>query len=138
MPDIAPGVIRNALLTVSATDYAATCKVARLVPESEVQTYPTLVPTGTKTDVGNPVWSLELEGVQDHSTGGLAKLLTDNHGDVLTVVLAPFKVDGEPQATVNVIAQAVPFGGETGVYADFSVTLGVVGEPTWGTVDTTP
>lgn len=130
----APGVIRNALLTVEATDFAAKVKTARLVPETQVQTYPTLVPTGTLTDVGNPVWTLELEGVQDHTTGGLAKLLTDNHGVAIDVVLAPFDETGERQASVTVIGQAVPFGGETGTFADFSVSLGVVGQPVFADV----
>lgn len=138
MPTTAPGVIRNAVLTVSSTDYAGTCKVARLVPETEVVTYPTLIPSGVKADVGNPVWKLQLEGVQDHTTGGLAKLLTDNHGVALTVVLVPFAVDGERQATVSVIGQAVDFGGETGTFGDFSVELAVVGQPTWADYDSTP
>lgn len=130
----APGVIRDALLTIEATEFQANVKTARFVPETEVQSYPTLVPTGTLTNVGNAVWTLELEGVQDHTTGGLAKLLTDNHGQEIEVVLAPFNETGERQATATVIAQAVPFGGETGTFADFNVTLGVVGEPTWADV----
>lgn len=134
MPNTAPAVIKDALLTVEATDFAASCKIARLVPETEVQSYPTLVPTGTKTDVGNPVWTLELEGIQDHTTGGLAKMLTDNHGVEIDVVLAPFDTTGERKATLVVIGQAVEFGGETGTFADFSVTLGVVGQPTWSDI----
>jgi hypothetical protein len=130
----APGVIRDALLTIEATDYAGKVKTARFVPETEVQSYPTLVPTGTLTSVGNPIWSLELEGVQDHTTGGLAKLLTESHGQEIEVVLAPFDEVGERQVTATVIAQAVPFGGESGTFADFSVTLGVVGEPTFADV----
>lgn len=130
----APGVIRDALLTIEATDFAASVKVARLVPETEVQTYPTLVPSGTKVDVSSPSWKLVLEGIQDHSTGGLAKLLTDNHGVQIDVVLAPFDSVGERQATLVVVGQAVDFGGETGQWADFSIELGVVGQPVWADI----
>lgn len=125
----APGVIRDALLTIEDTDYAAQVKVARLVPETEVSSYPTLVPSGTKVDVGSPVWTLELEGIQDHTTGGLAKLLHDNHGVAITVVLAPFDSVGEQKWTFDVMGMSVPVGGETGTWADFNITLGVIGQP---------
>jgi hypothetical protein len=130
----APGVIRDGVLTIEATDYVGSVKVARLVPETDVTSYPVWSSSQTKTDVGNAVWSLELEGVQDHTTGGLAKLLTDNHGVALTFVIAPFNSVGERKATVEVMGQAVEFGGETGALADFSVTLGVIGQPTWADI----
>lgn len=130
----APGVIRNASIEIESVEYAGTCKIARIVPDTTVQSYPTLIPSGVKTDVSTPVWTLELEGVQDHTTGGLAKVLTDNHGQQLTAVLAPFNETGERQATVTFVAQAQPFGGETGEYADFSTELGIVGQPVWADV----
>lgn len=130
----APGVLRDVLLTIESTDFAASVKVCRFVPETEVQSYPVLVPTGIKTDVGTPVWTVELEGIQDHSTGGLAKLLTDNHGVALTFVFAPFDSVGERQVTAEVMGQAVDFGGEVNTWADFSVTLGVIGQPTFADI----
>lgn len=130
----APAIIKNASVTFSATEHAAVLKVARLVPDVTTASYPTLIPTGNRTDVGSAVWTLELEGLQDHTTGGLAKFLTDNHGVAVSVVIKPFAETGERQATVSVIGQAVPFGGEVNEYADFQVTLGVVGQPTWADI----
>lgn len=122
-------VIRNALLTIEATDHAASVRRARLVPEVNVQTYRTLVPDGAITDVDSPLWTLELQGLQDWETGGLARYLHDNHGTAVTVVLGAQDGTGKRQATFEVIAQSVPFGGDTGVWAEFEVSLGVVGQP---------
>ena len=130
----APAVIRDATIEIETVEYAGTCKEATLIPETTTQTYATLIPSGVKADVSSPVWKLKLEGVQDHTTGGLAKVLTEAHGDQLDVVLAPFNETGERQAACTIVAQAVDFGGPTGEFADFEVELAVVGQPVFSDI----
>jgi len=132
------GVMKNAVLTVDATAYQGKVKTALLIPATNTSTYPTLAPTGALQDVDQPVWTLQLVGVQDWATGGLAKYLTDNHGTEIDIVLVPQATDTWPQASVTVLAMAVPFGGTSGEYAEFDVTLPVVGQPTIGAYDATP
>ena len=125
------GVLRNATLTIDGDNHAAFVKKARLVPDVTVQTYKTLVPSGVIQDVDAPTWALELQGVQDWGTDGLARALHDGHGTNIVVVLAPKAGTGQRQATCTVVAMSVPFGGESGEFAEFDVTLAVVGTPTF-------
>lgn len=127
-------VLKNALVKFASTDFSNQVRKARLVPDTPVQTYRTLVPDGTVTDVGAASWMLELEGVQDWETGGLAAYLNTNAGNLVTVAIAPVNTTGKKQATVSVRAVPVPFGGTEGEFATFDVELPVNGQPTFGTV----
>lgn len=139
VPTARTGVIRNAKLTIETYDFEATVRKARLVPETSKVTYRTCVPEGVIVDVDNPAWTLELEGIQDHGEAlGLCRLLTDHHGEELTAYLAPRNEDGFREATVTVMAEAVPFGDEQGAMAAFEVTLGVIGQPVWDDIEIAP
>jgi hypothetical protein len=128
------GVVKNAIVTFDGDAFAAQLKMAKLIPEASTQSYPVLVPAGNKTDVSSPVWKFSIEGLQDHTTAtGLAAYLTANHGTVVECTLAPFTGTGEKLATFDVVLVAVDFGGTTGEFADFSVELGVVGQPVFTT-----
>lgn len=128
------GVLRNALVTVAGTEYQAKVKTASLTPEVNKQEYRTLVPAGVEQDVDAPVWSLQLVGLQDWGTDGLAKYLHDHHGEEVSIELAPKNTLGEPLATVTVVSQSSQFGGNQGEFAETDVTLGVVGQPVFGSV----
>jgi hypothetical protein len=127
-------VMKNALVKQSTTDYGNQVSKARLVPDSNIQTMRTLVPDGQIVDVDSPVWTLELAGVQDHESGGLAAYLTANAGTLVDLVIAPNNATGKVQWTVSVMALPVEFGGETGQFATFDVSLPVSGQPTAGTI----
>lgn len=127
-------VIRNALVKFGATDFSNQCAKARLVPDTPVQTMRTLVPDGQVVDVDSTVWTLELSGLQDWETGGLAAFLNSNAGTLQTVVIAPVNTTGKKQATVSARMVPVPFGGDQGEYAQFDVELAVQGQPTFGAV----
>ena len=127
-------VIRNALVKFGATDFTNQTTKARLVPDTPIQTMRTLVPDGQITDVDSAMWSLELTGVQDWETGGLAAFLNTNQGTLQTVIIAPVAGTGKKQATVSVRCIAVPFGGDQGAFATFDVTLAVQGQPTFAAV----
>ena len=128
-------VIKNANVKVGPNvpgliQYANQLDTATLTPEQATQTKRTLVPDGTLQDVDNATWTLTLAGIQDYKAGqGIARFLTDNEGDQVQFELEP-KVGGV-KATGIVVAKAVPFGGETGNWAEFSIELPVVGTPTF-------
>lgn len=127
-------VIRNATVTIDTVEYANQCTRAELVPASDTQTLKTLVPDGIVQDVDSNVWSLNLGLIQDYVTAtGLARHLTDNHGEEIEVVLAPKAGAGGVTATFTAVAKAVNFGGEQGQFAVSEVELPVIGQPAWGT-----
>lgn len=127
-------VIRNALVKFGATDYSNQCSKARLVPDTPVQTMRTLVPDGQVVDVDSTVWTLELSGLQDWETGGLALFLNSNAGTLQSVTIAPVGTTGKKQATVSCRIVPVPFGGDQGEFAQFDVELAVQGQPTFAAV----
>lgn len=126
-------VIKDALVKFGATDFTNQCTKARLVPDTPIQTLRTLVPDGQITDVDSAIWTLELTGVQDWETGGLATYLNANAGSLVTVIIAPAKLTGKKQATVSVRIVSVPFGGDQGAFPTIDVTLPVQGQPTFAT-----
>lgn len=126
-------VMRNAVVTIEETTYTNQVTKARLVPDTPIQTLRTLVPDGVIQDVDSTVWTLELSGVQDHKTGGLAKVLTDAAGTEIEVVIQPKAGTGQDTATVTIVAMPVEFGGEQGAYRTFEAEFPVVGQPVFGT-----
>lgn len=132
MPAAAGGyVIKDASVligTAPGVQYANQLDTATLTPEQATQTKKTLVPDGTLQDVDSATWSVSLAGIQDYVAGqGLARYLTDNAGTSTTLELTP--KNGGVKATVTVVCKAVPFGGETGKWAEFSIELPVIGQP---------
>ena len=132
------GVMKNAVVSVDATTYQAEVKTAMLVPSTNTSTYPVLVPTGNIQDTDLPTWTCQLVGLQDWASGGLAKYLFDHKGEEVDLILVPAATDTWPQATFTAIAMAPPFGGTAGEFAEFDLTLPVVGQPTIGAYDATP
>lgn len=128
-------VMRNAVVTIDAVAYANQCATAQLVPDVPTQTYRTLVPDGVVQDVDSPVWTFKLKGLQINISGGLAKALRDaTVGDILDVTLAPKNSTGEGQATFQIVAKPVVFGGDQGAFAEIDDEFAVLGQPTFGTV----
>jgi hypothetical protein len=126
--------LKNCLVKFAAVDYSNQCTKARLVPDVNVQTMRTLVPDGQITDIDSAVWTLELSGVQDHETGGLAAFLLANQGTLQTVIIAPVNTTGKKQATVSVRIMPPPFGGSQGEWSEFDMELPVQGQPTFAAV----
>jgi hypothetical protein len=122
-------VAKNFVLTIATVAYANQVRVARLVPEADIQTYRTLVPDGIVQDVDSASWTLELEGLQINRDGGLAKALRAmTPGDIVACVLTPQAGEGE-SAAFNAMVVPVPFGGEQGSFATMELVLPVIGTP---------
>lgn len=128
-------VMKNAVVTVESVSYPNQCAKARLVPDTPMQQYRTLVPDGTVTDVDSPAWTFEITFLQVNKSGGLAHALrAAMPGDQLDVTLAPRNLTGDDQATFVIIAMPPPFGGDQGKFSDAEMTFGVLGQPVFGTV----
>lgn len=124
---------RDALVTIDSTEYANQVSKARLVPDTPIVTYKTLVPDGVVQDTDTTTWSLELAGLQIRGATGLADALAVAAGEEITLTLQPKSGTGQPTATATIIAMPVEFGGEQGQYLTFDATFPVVGQPTFGT-----
>lgn len=121
-------VLRDAVFTVEATDYANQCTSVVLTPEQATQTIKTMVPDGIVQDVDTAVWTCSINGIQDYEAArGLARLLTEMAGEQLDISFTP-KTGGDT-ATVTVVGKATPFGGEQGAFTTFSVDLPCIGAP---------
>jgi hypothetical protein len=121
-------VLRDATLTIEATEYANQVTSVVLTPAQETQTLRTMVPDGVVQDVDSAVWTASINGIQDYTEAqGLARFLTDMSGQQIDMVFAP--KNGGVEATVTVVAKAVPFGGEQGAFVTFDVELPVIGAP---------
>lgn len=120
-----PHIFVDPIITIEATSYKNQLRVAELVPSTDNVTYPTLDPTGTIQASTNTTWVLNLEGIQNT----LAKLLRDNAGTELEVVLQPKPGTGQETATFTIIAKPVRFGGTTGEILTFEESFAVVGSP---------
>jgi hypothetical protein len=123
-------VLRDVIFKFASTSFANQVTKARLVPDVSRETLRTLVPDGIVQDV-TTAWELELSGVQDWETGGLAAYLNTNAGNTVVCTFAPRSGTGKQQVTCSVVIQPVDFGGEQGNFNTFDVTLGVVGTPTF-------
>lgn len=120
-------VMRDALVTINAVEYANQVTKARLVPDTPIQTLRTLVPDGVVQDVDSTVWTLELEGIESRKTGGLAKALDALVGTTVTCVIVPKAGTGNDSATCSIVVVPVSFGGEQGEWRTFEAEFPVSG-----------
>lgn len=127
-------VNRNALFTLGGTSFANQVWKVRLVPDTPNQQQRTLVPDGTISDVDSATWVMEIEGLQDFESGGLAAYLRTNAGVSVSFAYAPVNTVGKQKHTGTVVAVAPPVGGEQGEFAQFELELPIIGAPTAGTV----
>lgn len=127
-------VMRDSSIEIDSVEYNNQMTRGRLVPDVPVQQRRTLTPSGTVSDVDNAAWTFEVAALQKNNAGGLAKALRDaSPGDILDVVYAPQDGLSQPQATFQILAMPVVFGGDQGQWADFEAVFPVIGSPTFGT-----
>jgi len=124
-------VIKDGSLSIASHDVSNAIGKMRLVPDTPVQTFNTIVPDGTLQDVGNTAWTFQVTAIQDWGANGIASLLNTNAGDTVACVMAPKNGAGK-NATFNIVAMPVDFGGDSGSYNSFDATFPVVGSPVFG------
>lgn len=125
--------MKNSSVVIDTVSYENQLTKARLVPDAPIQTLRTLVPDGILQDADSATWTLEIAGVQDRGTGGLAKAIDDavTAGGSLTMTIQPKIGSGQDVATVTIIPVPVEFGGEQGNFRTFEASFAVVGQPTF-------
>lgn len=126
-------VIKNVMFEVETVDYGNQVTKVRLVPEQSTQTLRTMVPDGVITDTDSAAWTLELAGVQDFGTGSLGAALRTAAaaGTDLDVEYQPKDGVGQDKAVFVIRPTQIPFGGDSGSFRTFDVTVPVVGQPTF-------
>lgn len=122
-------VMRNVILTLEAVTYANQVTKARLVPDTPIQSLRTMVPDGVVVDVDSTMWTLELSGVQDYGTGGLAAALNAASGTYLSLILQPKSGSAQDSVACEVLCVPVEFGGEQGVFRTFEGEFAIQGQP---------
>lgn len=128
-------VLRDATVTIDEVEYGNQATVARLVPDTPIQTLRTLVPDGVIQDVDTPVWTFEVTFVQKNNTGGLATALRALAiGEQVEVVLAPKNLAGEDEATFTIVSLRPPFGGQQGQYPTAEMVFPVIGQPVFAAI----
>jgi hypothetical protein len=124
---------KNWMLTIDGEDVSNQVSKVNLKPDQAVATYKTATPGGIIQDVADPVYTLELTGVQNNTPStGLAAILRANSGTTVQAVYVPDKTDGAVQATFDIVCLEMPLGGETDAWNTADVTLPVSGAVTWG------
>ena len=125
---------RNILFTLGGTSFANQVWKVRIVPDTPFQQQRTLVPDGTISDVDSATYTMELEGLQDYETGGLAAYLLTNAGTQVAFAFAPVNTAGKKKFTGTVVVVAAPVGGEQGEFAQMELEMPIIGTPTLTTV----
>jgi hypothetical protein len=126
-------VIKYALFTVEAVEYNTQVTKVRLVPDTPTQTLRVMEPASSVTDSDSAVWTLELAGIQDFGAGSLGAALRTaaDAGTDLDVEFQPKTGTGQDKAVFVIRPVNIPFGGDTGTFRTFDVTIPVVGKPTF-------
>lgn len=134
-PPTGAHVYRDAVVTIATVEYANQLRIARLVPDTPIQSYRTLVPDGAIQDVDSPLWTFEITGLQINVTGGLAKALrAATVGSELAVVLTPHDDSGEDTAAFDILVIPPPFGGTQGEFGTMEMVFPVLGQPVFSSV----
>lgn len=138
-PAVSPLFMRDAIVSLTfgaGPAVTVECHVKRVavVPEQgEVTTYQPLCSDASYVEQAEDTFALELEGVQDWSATGLARLLWDNAGTEVPFSVAAYGAiaAGTPAMVGTAKAVRPPYGGERDAWAEFDVELPIVGVPTF-------
>ena len=126
-------VLRDAVLKLGGTSFQNQVWKATIKPDTPIQQKRTLAPDGTISDVDSATFTLELEGLQDYETSGLADFLWDNAGNQVSFELSPKAGSGKVKFTGTLIAVHSEVGGDQGDFAQFGIELPIIGIPVRGT-----
>lgn len=122
-------IMKNSVVTIATVDYVGQLSTVLLTPDQPINQMRVLSPTGTITDVDNPIWTLQLVGVQDNGTGSLGAALRSASGTLVELVFQPRAGTGQDKVTCSFMATHIPFGGEQGAWRTFDATFPVDGQP---------
>lgn len=126
-----PLYMKEALLSIAATDYAAEVSSVVFTPSSSVATWKGLAPGAVHTAGGLATWTCDITLAQDYDTAAsFANYLFDNEGEEVVLTFEPKAGGATVTATVIIAAGAI--GGAVDAFAEATVSLGVQGKPVIG------
>lgn len=127
---VSPFMMSNATFKVAADNYEAAVSSVEFAPTSATSTWKGLTPTAVFTFAQTSTWTVALSFAQDWATtNSLSRYLFDNEGKTVAVAFTP-KLGG---ATIyaNIAIAPGSIGGAVDSVAVSTVTLGVVGKPSF-------
>ena len=126
-------VLRDAILKLGGTTFTNQVWKVTLEPDTPIVQQRTLVPDGTISDVDSSTWVMQMTGLQDYETSGLADFLRDNAGLTVAYEYAPRAGSGKAKWTGTLIVKHPPIGGEQGSFAEMELEFPIIGQPVAGT-----
>ncbi len=127
---VEPGLMKYAVVKIDDVEYAQYAQTALLSADTPSQTYAVLVPDGNIVDTDSPAWTFQLAGANQTA---LATALRAAQGTVVDVEFQAEHGAGKEVATFSAVVPAIPFGGTKGQFRTFDVSMGVQGQPVFGT-----
>ena len=129
---VQPVQLNDVTLTVGSDNYEASVNQVELTPNTTVVPWRGMTPTSKFAFAGAVEYELVLKFAQDFETANsLSNRLLEDAGTTETFTFAP-KAGGRT-VTVTVLLIAGSVGGSLDNVAEATVTLPVIGVPTWST-----
>jgi hypothetical protein len=126
---VTPIVLKDAIVSIDADDYAAAVSVVTLTPTAQVINFTGLKPGAVFSDVSQATWACGLTFAQDWGVEtSLSRYLFDHEGETVDAVIA--SQDGIGTSwEVSLIITPGAIGGTVNQVPTSTVTLGVQGRP---------
>jgi hypothetical protein len=125
-----PLYLKDAVLTIEASDYQAEVSSAAFEPSTSTATWKGLTPDAVFTQTANATWVLTLTFGQDwDDPTSLGVYLFENEGAEVAMVFEPKA--GGAGFSANVVITPGAVGGAVDGFAESTVSLPVQGKPTY-------
>ena len=125
-------VVKTIVLTIDAVAYECAIVGAVLTPTANIQEWDVSCPDGHGADMGVTAWTLDLDYMYDPAAASLSTILADNAGDVVPFEFTPDPANNPTRTRVGDVRLIPgPEGGTVNSPAQQSVSLPVIGAPSW-------
>lgn len=129
-----PIFLRDVTFTVEGDDYAAALQSVVLTPSTSVVTAKGLSAGSVFSAVPAPTWTCDISYLQDDADDAFGMYLFENTGETVTATFTPG--NGRRPWTAQIILTPGAVGGGQDAFATATVSLGVKGDPTPGSLPT--
>jgi hypothetical protein len=127
--DVVLTILAEGDITTPEPDFSCDATGAALKPETTTTVRNYLC--GSKTVVGDAVWTLTLDWEQNWLPDGLSDYLFQHAGEKAVVTIQSSTLETEAVCTATLVPGQ--FGGTAGEIAEATLDLGVDGQPTFST-----
>jgi hypothetical protein len=137
VPAVAPFVMKEVSLMIGADEYNCAVRAVTLTPTTNIVEWESLCEDGSGQEAGKTTWSLDIEYYQDWQVDSFADHLATNIGEQAVIKFNPHGDTvgpTNPTFTVNVFLVGGAVGGTVNEFATATVSLPVIGQPTYARV----